>query len=121
MGIYWEDKREHRNSDNHATLVINGKVYRILNINGQGAGFLFDCPEDIITGAVEKKIVGDESKGDVTAEPRFILSFNFANRRLLFKSGWIYGPEFTTRHDFNARKLLKEFIAENIDREEEIN
>jgi hypothetical protein len=122
MEIYWEDKNERRYSDEHATVSINGKVYRLLNINDQGAGFLFDSMEDIIiNGAVEPRFVGNLSAGGATAVPRFILLYNFANRRLRFKSGWIHGPVFTTRHDLNARKLLQEFIAENINRDEEMN
>jgi hypothetical protein len=122
MGISWEDKRERRYSDSHATLSMNGKAYRILNINEQGAGFLFDCREDIVmSGAVAPRIVGDRSDGGTMAAPRFILLSNFANRKLFFKSGWIHGPEFTTRHDLNAQKLLQEFMAECIDCEEETN
>ena len=116
MKIDWEIKSERRYFDEHTTVSINGKIYRILNINDQGAGFLFDSMEDfIITGAVEPRFVVDKSAGDAIATPRFILLYNFTNLRLHFKTGWIYGPEFTTRKNFNARKLLQEFIAEDID------
>jgi len=115
MDVFWKNKRERRLLDKNPVISINGKVYRILNIDERGAGFLIDSPQDIkITAVVEPTIDQNKSAGRAPRIPRFISLFNPPNRRLLFKTAWICGPAFSTRYDPDARKLLQEFIAENI-------
>jgi len=98
------------------TISINGKTYRIFNINEYGVGFLIDSPEEIQIGTeIEPIIVNGKIPVRVAGIPRHISQYRPPSKRLFFKSGWVCGTEFTTRHYKGAGKLLQEFIAENID------
>jgi hypothetical protein len=98
------------------TISINGKAYRIFNINEYGVGFLIDSPEEIEIGTeIKPMIVNATIPVQVAGIPRHITQFRSRDKRLFFKSGWVCGTEFTTRHYIGGGKLLQEFIAENID------
>ncbi|BBO72149.1 hypothetical protein DSCA_60790 [Desulfosarcina alkanivorans] len=114
----WGKRRKRRFSVKDLTVSINGKTYRVFNINEYGLGFLMDSPEEIEIGArIEPMIVNGNLPVRVTGIPRHISQFRPSNRHLHFKSGWVCGTEFTTGHDRESRKLLREFIAENLDRD----
>lgn len=110
------NRREQRFSVKEQTISIRGKTYRIFNINEYGVGFLIDSPEDIEIGAeIEPIIVNGSRPVRVAGIPRHISQLQPARMRLHFKSGWVCGTEFTTRQDRAGGKLLREFIAENLD------
>ncbi|MBR9986154.1 MAG: hypothetical protein KFF68_09605 [Desulfosarcina sp.] len=98
------------------TISINGKTYRIFNINEFGVGFLIDSPEEIEIGTeIKPMVVNGNIPVRVAGIPRHISQFRPTANRLFFKSGWVCGAEFTLRHFSGGEKLLREFIAENID------
>lgn len=102
------------------TISINGKTYRIFNINEYGVGFLIDSPEEIKIGTeIKPMIVNGKIPVRVAGIPRHISQFRPPSKRLFFKTGWVCGTEFTTRHYNGGVKLLQEFIAENIDSDTE--
>ena len=102
------------------TISINGKTYRIFNINEFGVGFLIDSPEEIEIGTeIKPMIVNGKIPVRVAGIPRHISQFRPSSNRLFFKSGWVCGAEFTFRHYSGGEKLLREFIAENIDNDVE--
>lgn len=110
------NRRKHRFSVKDLTISINGKTYRIFNINEYGVGFLIDSPEEIEIGTeIKPMIVNGNIPVRVAGIPRHISQFRPPDKRLFFKSGWVCGTEFTTRHDLDGGRLLQEFIAENID------
>lgn len=113
-------RRQPRFSVKDLTLSINGKPYRIFNINEYGVGFLIDSPEELAIGTEIKPIF---THGDIPVRvvgiARHISQFSPANKRLFFKSGWVCGAEFATRHDLGGGKLLQEFIFENVARDVE--
>ncbi|MBC2713214.1 MAG: hypothetical protein HGJ94_20145 [Desulfosarcina sp.] len=114
------NRRKRRFSVKDLTISINGKTYRIFNINEHGVGFLIDSQEEIEIGAeIKPLIVNGNIPVRVAGIPRHISQFRSPNKRLFFKSGWVCGMEFTTRCDLDGGKLLQEFIAENIDRDVE--
>jgi hypothetical protein len=115
MDVYLDIKREGGFVEKNMTISINGKVYRIVNINEGGVGFLFDSDQDINPLTVLSSR-GRQNKPAVHASsiPRFLIARRSPTRPLLFKSGWIYGPEPSTRHDLGGKKLLQDFIAEHI-------
>jgi len=98
------------------TISINGKTYRIFNINEFGVGFLIDSPEEIEIGSeIKPMIVNGKMPVQVAGIPRNISQFRPSTKHLFFKPGWVCGAEFTLRHYSGGEKLLREFIAENID------
>lgn len=102
------------------TISINGKTYRIFNINEFGVGFLIDSPEEIEIGTeIKPMIVNGKIPVRVAGIPRHISQFRPSSNHLFFKSGWVCGAEFTLRHYSGGEKLLREFIAENIDNDVE--
>ena len=114
------NRRKQRFSVKDLTISINGKTYRIFNINEYGVGFLIDAPEEIEIGAeIKPMIVNGNIPVRVAGIPRHISQFRPPNKSLLFKSGWVCGTEFTTRDDLDGERLFQEFIAENIDRDVE--
>jgi len=109
------DRRKYRFSVKHLSLSINGKTYRIFNINEYGMGFLIDSSETIEIGTEIKPVFDNGNMAvQVTGIPQHISQFCPSHERLFFKPGWVCGTEFTTRHDKNGWKLFREFIAENI-------
>lgn len=111
------NRRMQRFTVKEQTISIHGKTYRIFNINEYGVGFLIDSPEEIEIGAEIEPIIGNGRQSiRVTGIARHISQLEANQTRLHFKSGWVCGTEFTTRHDLAGGKLLREFIAENIDR-----
>ena len=107
-------KRRHTVKD--LSISINGKTYRIFNINEYGVGFLIDSPEEIEIGTeIKPMVVNGKIPVRVAGIPRHISQFRPPTERLFFKSGWVCGTDFTTRHFDGGVKLLKEFIAEHID------
>ena len=112
-----ENRKKRRFSVKDLTISINGKTYRIFNINEHGVGFLIDSPEEIIIGTEIKPIVMNaDIPVRVAGIPRHISQFRPTRKRLRFKSGWVCGLEFTTRYDLNGWKLLQAYIAENVDK-----
>jgi hypothetical protein len=98
------------------TISINGKTYRIYNLNEYGVGFLIDSPEEIQIGTeIEPIIFNGNQPLRVAGIPRHISQFKPPDEHLLFKSGWVCGTEFTPENDLDGRKLLQEFIAEYLD------
>lgn len=110
------NRRKNRFSVKDLTISINGKAYRIFNINEYGVGFLIESPEEIEIGTeIKPMIVNANIPVRLAGIPRHISQFRPPNNRLHFKTGWVCGAEFTTRHDLDGGRLLQEFIAENID------
>jgi hypothetical protein len=110
------NRRQPRFSVKDLTLSINGKSYRIFNINEFGVGFLIDSPTEITVGTEIKPVI---THGDVpvrvTGIARHISQFSAPNKRLYFKTGWVCGTEFTTtRNDPGGNRLLLEFIFEHV-------
>ena len=98
------------------TISINGKTYRIFNINEYGVGFLIDSPEEIQIGTEIKPIIFNGNQPlQVAGIPRHISHFKPSDEQLLFKSGWVCGAEFTPENDIDGRKMLQEFLAEYLD------
>lgn len=114
------NRRKPRFSVKDLTISINGKTYRIFNINEYGVGFLIDAPEEIEIGEeIEPMILNGNIPVRVAGIARHVSHFDLPDKRLLFKSGWVCGIEFTTRHDPDAVDLLREYIEEIIDFDEE--
>ena len=110
------NRRKRRFSVKDLTISINGKTYRIFNISEYGVGFLVDSPEEIQIGTEIKPMVVNGNKPvQVAGIPRHISQFRPPNSQLLFRSGWVCGTEFTTRHDLDGGRLLRDFIAEILD------
>lgn len=95
------------------------KVYRVVNINELGVGFMVNSPESIKIG---KNIMGMviEGKRSVVAAgiPRHVTMVHNHMLNLKFKPGWVCGTEFTTTHDIENGKILADFIHEHIKAEE---
>jgi hypothetical protein len=111
-------RRKQRLSVKNLTLSINGKTYRIFNINEYGVGFLIDSPEEIAVGTEIKPIILDGNLPvKLAGIPRHISHYQTPTKQLYFKSGWVCGAEFTTQQDINGWKLFRKYIAENIDQD----
>ena len=109
------NRKKRRFAVKDLTISINGKTYRIFNINEYGVGFLIDSPKEFEIGNEIKPItVNGNVPVQIAGTPRHISQFNPPGKRLSFKSGWVCGTEFTTRHDLGGGKLFRDFIAENI-------
>ena len=110
------NRKKHRFNVKDLTIAINGKNYHILNINEHGVGFLIDAPSEIQVGTVIKPLIGNSHKSvQVAGIPRHVSQFQPQDRRLFFSQGWVCGTEFTARDDLGGRKMLQEFIAENLE------
>ena len=68
---------------------------------------------------IEPTIGNGHASVRVAGIPRHISQYQPRNQRLLYRQGWVCGTEFTTRDDIGGRKMLQDFIEENIDREVE--
>jgi hypothetical protein len=120
MGQGLGKRKKNRFAVKDLTISINGKTYRIFNINEFGVGFLIDSPEEIEIGAeIKPMIVNAKIPVRVAGVPRHISQFHPSSSRLFFKTGWVCGAEFTLRQYGGGEKLLREFIAENIDNDVE--
>jgi hypothetical protein len=114
------NRRKPRFSVKDLTISINGKTYRIFNINEYGVGFLVDAPEEIEIGnEIKPMVLNGNIPVRVAGIARHISHFRPPDKHLLFKSGWVCGMEFTTRHDPDAADLLRAYIEEIIDIEAE--
>jgi hypothetical protein len=114
------NRRKPRFTVMNLTITINGKNYRIFNINEHGVGFLIDSPNEIEIGTeIGPMIVNGRVSARVAGIPRHISQVKSSGNRLRFTSGWVCGTEFTTQHDLDGGKLLEEYIAENVEREAE--
>lgn len=114
------NRRKQRYATKDLTISVNGKSYHIFNINEYGVGFLVDAPEEIPIGSeITPTIANGNVSVKVAGIPRHVSQFPSAGQPLHFKQGWVCGTEFTTRDDLGGRKMLQEFIAENIDRDTE--
>jgi hypothetical protein len=114
------NRKRHRYAVKDLTIAINGKSYRIFNINEYGVGFLIDAPEEIELGTVIKPMLGNGNRSvQVAGIPRHVSQIQPDHQRLFFRQGWVCGTEFTARDDLGGRKMLQEFIAETMAREAE--
>ncbi|WP_319526424.1 hypothetical protein [uncultured Desulfosarcina sp.] len=114
------NRRRPRFTVMNLTITINGKDYRIFNINEHGVGFLIDSPDDIEIGTeIGPMIVNGHVSARVAGIARHISQVRPSGTGLHFLSGWVCGTEFTTQHDLDGGKLLEEYIAETIEREAE--
>lgn len=113
-------RKRHRFAIKGLTISLNGKNYRIVNINEFGVGFLIDSPEEVRIGTeIAPMVLNAKIPVRVAGVPRHISQFRPSPKPLFFKSGWVCGAEFTLRHYSGGNKLLREFIAENIDNDVE--
>ena len=102
------------------TLTINGKSYRIFNINAYGVGFLIDSPEEIAIGSPIEPMIGNGRHSvRVAGIARHISQIQPQGLDLPFTPGWVCGTEFTIQHDLDGGKLLEQYIAETIENETE--
>lgn len=109
------NRRTQRYSVKNMTISINGKSYRIFNINEFGVGFLIDSPDEIEIGTqIHPMIAGADRSVQVMGIPRHVSQYRCADDRLHFRSGWVCGTEFTTQQDLAGGQMLRDFIAENI-------
>ncbi|BBO86260.1 hypothetical protein DSCO28_68260 [Desulfosarcina ovata subsp. sediminis] len=116
------NRRRRRFQAQNLTISINGKSYRIFNINEYGVGFLIDTPEEIeLNTEIQPMTVNGTPPIQVAGIPRHVSQLVSEDQRLFFQPGWVCGTEFTTQHDRDGGKLIAEFIAENIEREAEEN
>ncbi|BBO93214.1 hypothetical protein [Desulfosarcina ovata] len=116
------NRRWRRFQAQNLTISINGKSYRIFNINEYGVGFLIDTPEEIeLNTEIQPMTVNGTTPIQVAGIPRHVSQLVSEDQRLFFQPGWVCGTEFTTQHDRDGGKLIAEFIAENIEREAEEN
>jgi hypothetical protein len=114
------NRKRHRYAVKDLTIAVNGKNYRIFNINEYGVGFLIDAPDEIELGTVINPLIGNGYKSvQVAGIPRHVSQFQPDHERLFFRQGWVCGTEFTARDDLGGRKMLQEFIAEAMAREVE--
>jgi hypothetical protein len=110
-----ENRKKRRLRPTDLTVSVNGKPYRIININEHGVGFLVDSPEEIeINIEINPLTINGNKSVQIAGIPRHISQYQSPDKRLYFRSGWVCGAEFTTQHDLNGVKLLLEYLAENI-------
>ena len=113
------NRRKPRFAVKDLTISINGKTYRIFNINKYGVGFLIDSPEEIEIGSQIEPMIGKGRQSvRVTGIPRHVSQILTKGNGLDFIPGWVCGAEFTTQHDLDGGKLLAEYLAENIENED---
>ena len=113
------NRRKPRFAVKDLTISINGKTYRIFNINQFGVGFLIDSPEEIEIGTPIEPIIGNGRQTvRVVGIPRHISQIQSKGKGLDFAPGWVCGAEFTIQHDLDGGKLLAAYIAENIENED---
>lgn len=114
------NRRQRRFPVTDLTISINGKTYRIFNINAYGVGFLIDAPEEIEIGSdATPMTVNARVPVRVAGVARHVSQFTSPDRQLHFQSGWVCGAEFSIRHDREGHRLLETFIAETIAKNEE--
>ncbi|MGD8702235.1 MAG: hypothetical protein PVH26_07340 [Desulfosarcina sp.] len=113
MGQGSGNRRGRRIHVRDLTISLNGKTYRIFNINEYGLGFLIDSPEAIQIGAeIAPIIIKGNNPVRVSGIARHISQLNPSGRPLGFQSGWVCGLEFTARYDPGGSNLLRQYIAE---------
>ena len=109
------NRRKQRFPVKDLTISINGKTYRIFNINEYGVGFLLDAPEAIKPGEeISQIVVNTRVPVKVAGIARHISQCIPSDQRLYFQPGWVCGTEFSTQHDREGHRLLETFIAETI-------
>jgi len=98
------------------TITINGKTYRVININAYGVGFLVDSPAAVEIGSeIGPMVINGPVPVRVAGIARHVSQFQRANPPLAFKPGWICGAEFSVRHNRNAGHLLQAYLKELLD------
>ena len=108
-------RRPHRFPVKDLTITIDGKTYRVFNINAYGVGFLIDSPEEIEIGSPMMPItINTPAPVRIAGIPRHVSFYRPQKTSLGFAPGWVCGLEFTTRRDLDGGKLLREYIAECI-------
>ena len=117
MNQRFGNRRHPRISGSGLTITINGKTYRIININEDGVGFILDSPDELTVGReIKPMVLNGDIPVRVAGIPRHISQIRGVDHPLAFKTGWVCGTEFTPRHDRDGKRLLQQFIAESIDR-----
>ena len=110
-----DNRRKPRLAVKNLTISLNGKTYRIFNINAHGVGFLIDSPEEIEIGTEIRPIIGIGNQSvRVVGIARHVSQLQSPGKGLRFTPGWVCGTEFTIQHDRHGAKLLQEYIAEVI-------
>ncbi|HSO21158.1 MAG TPA: hypothetical protein VLT88_16945, partial [Desulfosarcina sp.] len=106
-------RRRHRFSAKDLTITIDGRTYRVFNINEHGLGFLVDSPAAIeIGGSLKPLVINAPVPVRITGIPRHVSLCQAAQKTPAFKPGWVCGLEFSTRRDPDGQKLLLQFLAE---------
>lgn len=113
-----ENRKKRRLAAKRHTLSINGKTYRIFNINEYGVGFLVDTPQDIQIGTtIEPVLLVSDRPIRMTGVARHVSHFRDPGDRLYFQKGWVCGTEFTTQQDPEGWELFKSYLDETGDEE----
>lgn len=105
-------RRQRRFSVTNLTITIDGRTYRVFNINTHGVGFLVDAPRLLEVGRpIQPVVINGPVPVRVTGIPRHVSQFQPSGQRLGFKRGWICGMEFGARRDLQGAPLFREYIA----------
>ncbi len=116
------NRRKPRMTVSGLTLTINGKTYRIINLNADGVGFIVDSPHELAIGrAIDPMVMNADVPVRVAGVPRHISQIRGDRPSLRFKTGWVCGTEFTPRPDREGKQLLLQFIAEAINHADRSN
>ena len=111
-------RRKPRLTVKDMTLTINGKTYRVVNINEYGVGFLVDSPDGVAIGdTLEATLDIGRLPVKVAGIARHVSQLTPVDRHLRFRSGWVCGTEFTTRHIHDGGALFEAYLADVLDGE----
>ena len=110
------NRKKPRYAVGNLTISIDGKIYRVFNINEYGVGFLIDAPQEFISGTdIAPMVINGHTPVRVAGIARHVSQISGFDKNLAFKTGWVCGVEFTSRHNPEARRLLKAYIDEMIE------
>ena len=112
------NRKKPRYAVDNLTISINGKIYRVFNINEYGVGFLIDAPHEFNSGTdIAPMVINGHTPVRVAGIARHVSQVSGFDKTLEFKTGWVCGVEFTSRHNPEARRLLKAYIDEMTQRD----
>jgi len=118
MGQKLGNRRQERFCVKKVTLTLNGKNYKVFNINEYGVGFILHTPDEISIGnEIEPILSFGNSPVRTTGIPRHVSLLRQPRNQLHFQSGWVCGTEFTTQYDPEGWQFLQRYITENSDSE----
>jgi hypothetical protein len=110
------NRRKPRFAVCNLTISLNGRIYQVFNINEYGVGFLIDAPHDFTIGTgIEPMVINTHTPVRVAGIARHVSEVSRPGNTLEFKTGWVCGVEFTSRHNPEARRLLKAYIDEMVE------